>query len=194
MSGPDQGPFTTQGADGGYAGVRAAARLARWLLPACSVLVVALVGAGALAAAAGNLGTTPLVQDEMPGGAAIDVVGQGLSKAPANLPGLGTSCATAVEAAPAPAMMRTPLGANAWVYRVDIRESELSAWEPGGYYRLQVYADGALVATLYAKNATDDGAALEGVAATVDLGLPPTTPVLPDSYATVLTALGTSCE
>ena len=98
------------------------------------------------------------------------------------LNGLGTGLGTATGGplgASSPGVEATfPLGAvnnnltaGNYIYQVELQEFAITSWtgSPAEIYKIEVYGDNALLATLFTTQGTANGT-VEGVTVTVDLG------------------------
>ena len=90
------------------------------------------------------------------------------------------------EAAGNNPIAREDLFAGNLVYGGRIEEVVATSWDAGRIYRIEVFGDGSLLATLYFQNANANSNQVEGVRFRVDLGS--SNPAI-DNYSTVVTRL-----
>ena len=90
----------------------------------------------------------------------------------------GQARASAVDAATnvTATIVNGALTKDNFTYQFEVKESGIATWGNAREYRIEVFGDGALIATLYINNSTADVSNVEGVTAKVDLGSGPTLP------------------
>ena len=133
--------------------------------------IVLITSTAAVATLTVNTTTTTLTltAEDWTADSATTVANTWLGKASATAAASGTS-APGTEAAAGLPTVNTALTADNWLYQFDVKEASAAGWSSTAQYKIEVFTDGTLAATVYLQNATADNASVEGVTVKVDLG------------------------
>jgi len=114
----------------------------------------------------------------------VATVFQGEARNTATRAGNGFVC-PGVEAAPTSLVLRNDWTDGNWAYRALIEEASANAWPAGRVYKVELFGDSNLIATLYFKNDTASGN-IEGASLRVDTG---SATQKPKEYTTIVSRL-----
>ena len=141
------------------------------------IVIVSVAGVATLSVATTTTATS-LRAESFVADSATTVENSGISKAPATVSATGQARASAVDAATnvTATIVNGALTKDNFTYQFEVKESGIATWGSAREYRIEVFGDGALIATLFIKNSPADASNIEGVTGKVDIGGGPTLP------------------
>ena len=141
------------------------------------IVIISVAGVATLSVATTTTATS-LTAESFVADSATTVENSGISKASAATSATGQTRGAAVDAGTniAGTAVNGTLIKDNFTYQLEVKESGANTWGSAREYRIEVFGDGALIATLYINNSSADANNVEGVTVKVDLGSGPTLP------------------
>ena len=141
------------------------------------IVIVSVAGVATLSVATTTTAAS-LTAESFVADSATTVENTGISKASANVSATGQTRGAAIDAGTdvAGTAVNGALTKDNFTYQFEVKESGIATWGSAREYRIEVFGDGSLLATLFIKNSPADVNNVEGVTGKVDIGGGPTLP------------------
>lgn len=141
-----------------------------WIAVAAAGLVFASMAAVATLSISAVTTSVQVTADTLSADSSSNVASLGITPTGGGVSAAGTASNSAVEATTLLPAVSPGIGANRWVYSVEVTESSAAAWSSSACYKAELFADGSPAGTAYFKNSTADSGNVEGVTFKVDAG------------------------